>query len=206
MFIYFMSGLTLARNCPRYQKVFLHVDQFNCPILNGLVVASQIFVDESRNNGPELVRVAEIGYCHKPCCDFLNRVSQSFGFRELVLQWWHGLPAYRQGFSPETFFQNVGDYGILEGKALVCSANADKCVWLSPFVEAFLRLHDKFCLSLEEAIEILYPICLLVEPYKYWKVLNQWIMEGYLPQGYLSIAFADECLIDYGGLASGPFP
>lgn len=152
------------------------------------------------------MRVCEIGYFRKSCLDFLNRVANTFGFRERVLGWWRSLPSYQQGFSAETFFQNVGDYGVLEGKALVSRANADKSVWLSPFVDTFLHLDEKFQLSLQEAIEVLYPICLLVEPFKYWMVLDSWITSGVLPSGCLSVAFADQCLTKFGRLATGAFP
>jgi len=181
------------------------VDKFNCPLHCELLVASHLFVDHLRSP-PEVVRAVEVAYPRKSVLDFIHRVAQLWVFQQEVKGWFDSLPLYRQGFDAPSFFSNVGDHGILEGRALICRANADKSIWLSSFVDTFFLLDEKFALSLEEAIEVLYPICLLVEPYKYRMILCGWIERGVLPQACLAVAFGDECLSKFGGMASGPLP
>jgi len=88
--------------------------------------------------------------------NFIHRVAQLWVFQQDVKGWFDALLLYRQGFDAPSFFSNVGDYGVLEGRALICRANADKSVWLSSFVDTFFLLNETFSLSVEEAMEILY--------------------------------------------------
>jgi len=154
---------------------------------------------------PKVVRLVEIAYQRHSCQNYLTRVEDAWPLIRHVGQWFHSLPLHRRGFSPETFFQKVGDVGVLNGMALISRANADKCVWYSPFCDAFLNLHAKFNLSIHEALEILYPIAWLVEPFKYYTILKDWMAQGWLPSGCLVLAFGEECYRRFGGLSGGLF-
>ena len=136
-----------------------------------LLVANLCCVDQTG----ELVRLCLIAYSRKSCLDFLQRVESSYAFSDFARQWWDGLSPHRRGFSPSNFFSSIGDIGMIGDNALVSLANGDKSVWLSSFVDIFFHLENTFRLSIEEAIEVLYPICLVVEPYKYHMVLTGWI-------------------------------
>jgi len=121
-------------NDPRLVTVNLHVDRFNCPLHTKLLVASHLFVDHL-HLPPEVVRAVVVAYPRKSVLDFIHRVAQLWVFQQDVKGWFNALPPYRLGFDAPYFFSNVGDYGVLEGRALICRANADKSVWLSLFVD-----------------------------------------------------------------------
>ena len=169
-------------------------------------MAKTLWVDHAVDP-PEVVSLVEIAYNRKSCSDFVNRVQKLWWFLNHVKGWFNTLPTYRQDFDPTSFFENVGDMNVvLEGMALVSHANANKCIWLSAFIHFFFELHEKFGLSLEEALEIMYIVCLVVEPYKFVCIIKGWIKQGSLPSGCLVVAFAKECIENYGGLGSGPYP
>jgi len=171
-----------------------------------LLGASRVAIDTATSPA-HAKRLAVFAYCRKGNFDAIERVRKTYYFTRHVVDWYTSLPEYRKSFNPATFFDNVGDYGILDGIALIGWPNADKFVWLSTFVDAFLRLHEEFVLSLEESLEILYPVALMTEPYKYWCVLHDWIRHGNLPRDdCLLVAFAKACQLRFGGFCSGPFP
>ena len=204
----FVTGVTVALNDPFSQKLEYHFDRHNPSELdyNMLLGASRVVVDTATNPA-QAKRAAVLAYGRKGNSDAVERVGKTYSFSRHVVDWHTSLPEYRKAFDPSTFFRNVGDYGVLDGIALIGRPNADKCVWLSTFVDVFLRLHACFDLSLEESLEILYPVAFLTEPYKYWIVLQSWIYSGCLPlHDSLFIAFCNECQSRFGGFCSGQFP
>ena len=189
----------------RSVTINLHVDRFNCLLHGKLLVALYFFINHL-HLPLEVFHAVVVAYPRKLVLNFINQVAQLWVFQQDIKGWFDALLPYRQGFDVPSFFSNVGDHGVLEGRALICHMNADKSIWLSLFVDTFFLLNKKFLLSVEEAMEILYPICWLVEPYKYRMILCRWIRQGVLPQACLAVAFGDECLSQFGGMASGPSP
>ena len=167
------------------------------------MVVSFVFVDYSCSP-PQLRRMFLAIYYRKSILDYIYRVAMSWCYITHCSRWFTSQPQHRQGVFEESYFANLGDVGILEGVALMSTPNADKSAWLSPFIDTFLNLDRKFNLSLEEALEVMYPICIVTEPFKFWSIVQDWIKRKELPSSCLTVLLFSEACDRFRCLNSGP--
>jgi len=192
-----LEGLTMAETIegPKGSTVIAHLDTLNCrsQSYDAVICANSYYTNEKG----EEVRQAHIGYGRACCRHYMMRNQRVRIVADDLVNFISSVEEDRKDMGVHLFPRDDQDFDVN-------LPNLNKNVFYSSCVSCILDLHEKYTLSHNQAVELLYSVAFFHSQYNYYETCQDWLLNG-LPKSNLSLC--EEMTLasvqKYGGVSSG---
>ena len=190
-----LEGYTMALTRESSNLLKCHLDTMNDTATgyNYVVVASSILGRKS----PTL-RVSHIGYGRSCCRHYMHRSRKTLLFCDDLKAMLAETPKKRKDVCPELYPRDGNEFKEM-------TPHFNKNVYYSTFASAIMRLHQKYKLTKNQSIELLYAVSFFNGSWLYWRILNEWHKNGIPRNGTCLSVEILMAAVGEGGVSTGKY-
>ena len=178
-----INGLYYGSSCPLSSCVLTHTDGNNCDKdgYNWTFVLYVHTVENPFSDHPIFRRNYFIAYDRRQAHDFIRRYTNVDIIAHDVrnfMNWIKERYPHRLDFDEDTYSEKRMRFQKVCGRVFYVHPSCNKCAFLSTAIDAVLKLHHTYNLTLEQICDVVLPLSWQTEFVKCHYVLMGWIKNG----------------------------
>ena len=187
-----------------------HCDRFNSVLRPGIVTASHVYLEHDQSayldgihSKYHFKRDARIMHGKKALDDFAERKRIISPVVDWLVELCDKLPEHKR--TPVSF-RSFGFHftDVVDGDMFVADSSIDGLHYSSAFICAFEIIHEKFGLTLTQAVDLDFASVWQIQPLFFVRYAEHLVSLDQLPDCDLTADFVDFCNENFGGSTGGP--